>query len=497
MLRSVRARIFVGCIGVVLVMVLTTAMAASVPIRHFQRQLAVERLQTLAVPLATGVTSLGERPGATAATIQTYLTQQAERLQARLLIFDSQGTLLMDSAPNTPLPPSMVSALQQRMRDNADTLLAITRPPNRPMAINGGVIDQQQVIFAPIPRSGGAVLVLLTSLSPAPIARSLLFPLSLSLLLGLIAAGGATWFISRAIAGPIERLTRAADVVAAGQLNVVLHEEGPDEVGRLVRSFNAMVRSLRATFESQRQLLANIAHELRTPLTVIQGYALALREQTFDDPQEELQALEIINDESERMSRLLTQLLQLSRLETGQRQPALVPVALADLVQRAFQRHRLAAEQNGIHLENAVDANFELAVDPDLFTQLFDNLLTNALRHCQTGAVIRIAAERSIDPVTHQPIARITVSDTGSGIPPEALPHLFDRFYRVPAERAAAETESGFGLGLAIVREIVTAHGGTITVESQLGKGTTFTITLPVQSNLRSVSAELARKEGI
>ncbi len=477
MFTSVRSRIFAGFVLVALVMVSTTALLAAVPIRRFQERLESQRLQAYAATLAVGAGVILEQAPARPTAVDGFLARQAERLGARILIVDRSGTVVADSAPRQPLSPALDAAVRQA---------AGRVDGRRAEPLDAGLVDRQRLVVAPVPRSDGLTLALLAPARRAPIGRGLLLPLAAATGLGLLVALAVTWLVSRSIAGPITRLTQAADAMAAGNLEQAISGEGSDELGRLVRSFNTMASSLRAMLEIQRRLLANVAHELRTPLTVIQGYALALRERVLEDRGDRERALATIVEECERADRLLAQLLQLSRLESGLRRPALQPVRLQDLAGRVVERHRLAAEARGITLSAAIALDLLASVDPELLEQAIDNLVVNALQHCGPGTQIQITAQPALLEAERTPLVRIRVSDTGPGIPPEALPRLFERFYRVEAERAdGSGRPTGFGLGLAIAREIVAAHGGTIAVESQAGQGTTFVIDLPVAAESR------------
>ncbi len=473
MFTSVRWRIFAGFVLVALLMVLTTALLAAVPIRRFQERLESQRLQGFALILAVGTEVLLEQAPARPAALEGFLARQAERLGTRILIVDRMGNVVADSAPGQPLSPVVDAAIRQAARRVGG---------RRIEPLDAGVVERQRLVVASIPRSDGTVLALLAPARRAPVGRGLLLPLAAATGLGLLVALAVTWLVSRSLAGPITRLTQAADAMATGNLEQAIPGEGRDELGRLVRSFNTMAASLRTLLESQRRLLANVAHELRTPLTVIQGYALALREGVIEDTRQREQALATIAEESERADRLLSQLLQLSRLESGVRRPARQPVRLQDLVERISERHRLAAEARGVELSATIVPDLFARADPELLEQAIDNLVANALQHGGPGTRVHITAQPALTGSDRTPFVRIRVSDNGPGIPPEALPRLFERFYRVEPTEGETQRPSGFGLGLAIAREIVAAHGGTIAVESQPGQGTTFVIDLPAAS---------------
>jgi signal transduction histidine kinase len=249
-----------------------------------------------------------------------------------------------------------------------------------------------------------------------------------------------------------------------------------------------MSHRVAATSRSQRELLANVAHELRTPLTSVQGYAQALRDRVIDDAAETERALVTIGRESDRMASLIGQLLDLARLESGQTRLTLRPVGVAPLVERVADRFRPAAAVKAVTLHVDAAQSLIVAGDEGRLVQILSNLVDNAIRHTPNGGHVKIAvAAGPPAPGIPSPGVRLTVADTGEGIAPERLPRIFDRFERGDREN---QDRTGFGLGLAIVRELVDLHGGTIHVSSQLGIGTTFAVDLPTAPAPATFSTE-------
>lgn len=418
-------------------------------------------------------------------------------------------------------------------------------------AANGDPLAGQRVVLAAgsqrplggdgLARREVAVLGVAAPPQPRPLVRRFLPWLLLALVVSLALATVASWALSRRLAAPLARLTAAADAMAAGKLEQRVPGEGADELGRLVGSFNAMSARVTAASRSQRDLLANVAHELRTPLTSIRGYAQALRDGVAATPTERARAVATLGEEAERMGALVGQLLELARLEAGQLPLRAARVGAAALVERAVVRFAPEAARRDVALVGTPavadptdgGAAQGLAVwgDPGRLDQVLANLVANALRHTPAGGTVAVAAEAVRGPAAgvatpaagvaasatapdaapgagahpprpwpgaratgaRGPWVRLTVRDTGAGIPPRLLPTLFDRFSRgdspatgdLPATGDGADGEAngaerpGFGLGLAIVRELVAAHGGTVAVTSRPGAGTTFTVELP------------------
>jgi two-component system, OmpR family, sensor kinase len=286
------------------------------------------------------------------------------------------------------------------------------------------------------------------------------------------------------IFGPVRPRLRsledAARQVGAGDLTARAREDGGDEVAALARAFNQMTHDLQqraaqlhAADRTRRLLLADVSHELMTPLTGMRGYleTLSLQAQSLD-PETRERYLAIIRDETQRVEHIVGDLLDLSRLEGGGESFDAQDVPLEDLFGRVLARHGRAAEQKGVELSTSIASGAEIVTgDPMRLEQALQNLAANALRHTPKGGRVALNA------VFEDGACVVTVSDTGSGIAPEHLPHVFDRFYKVDPSRAGEA--AGSGLGLSIVKAIVERHGGTVTATSRAGGGTTFTLKFP------------------
>jgi two-component system OmpR family sensor kinase/two-component system sensor histidine kinase BaeS len=283
-----------------------------------------------------------------------------------------------------------------------------------------------------------------------------------ALLLGLV--------LARQMSAPLRRLVGASRRIAGGDLAARVRVESKDEIGQLSEAFNDMADALDRSQQQRRQTIADIAHELGTPLSVIQGNLEAMLDGVVPFTQQQVASL---HDESLLLSRIISDLRQLSLAEAGQLKMNRLPTELTGLVQQAVEAIQASAQARGLSITASLPPDLPLAlIDPDRIAQVVRNLLTNAIRYTSEGGSISAKVER-LDGDWLQ----VSVSDTGSGISPEDLPNVFDRFYR--ADRSRSKTTGGVGLGLAVARELVTAHGGCIWAESQLGKGSTFSFTLP------------------
>ena len=273
----------------------------------------------------------------------------------------------------------------------------------------------------------------------------------------------------RRLGTPFADIMAATDAIARGDLSVRLRERIPGELGNLARRFNNMVAELERAEGQRRNLTADIAHELRNPLHIIQGNLEGMLDGVYEPTTENITDT---LDETRLLARLVDDLQTLSLAEAGQLPLHPTRFLLADLLTDAAAgfESRAATQKVELHVD-VRDPSLEINADYDRLNQVLANLLTNALRHTPENGQIILSAE------TIPEGARITLSDTGAGIPPEDLPYIFDRFWR--GDKSRARTEGSSGLGLAITRQLVLAHGGTINAESELGKGTKFTIELP------------------
>jgi len=294
------------------------------------------------------------------------------------------------------------------------------------------------------------------------------------LIAGLVAAALALLlgiFLARSVTRPVRDLTAAAHAMSEGQLGQQLPVRSRDELGQLTAAFNRMSADLQRSNELRRQMTADIAHDLRTPLAVITGYLEGLRDGVLKPTP---QRYEVLFNESRHLQRLVEDLRTLSLADAGELAIHRVPESPADLLERLAHAFQQQADQQKVILTLKVEASLpNISVDPERIEQVLANLVSNGLRYTPEGGEIWLIGRQEAGAVA------LEVQDNGAGIDPEALPHVFERFYRADDARQ----DDGSGLGLAIARSVVELHGGSLTAKSAgTGQGSIFTILFPYET---------------
>ncbi len=287
--------------------------------------------------------------------------------------------------------------------------------------------------------------------------------------LGVIAAG----LLARSISRPMRQMTLASEEMAHGNYEQQLPDYGSGEVGRLARAFNEMARQVSRSHRTLRDFLANVSHELKTPLTSVQGFSQAMTDGSLQRPEDYAEAGRIINDEAVRMRGLVDDLLYLSQVERGEFTMQMDEIAPNELLDATLERFGRRASQAGVNLSAEPEETPQITADGRRLEQALANIVDNAVRHTPSGGTVTLKSAAENGHVT------LSVHNTGSVIPPEALPHIFERFYQ--ADPAGARADANTGLGLAITNEIVKAHGGVVEAHSSAEDGTEFVITLPAK----------------
>ncbi len=296
--------------------------------------------------------------------------------------------------------------------------------------------------------------------------------LTYSLFAATLAALVASLFFSRSVVAPLRAMMKASQRIAEGHYDERVAVTGSDELAQLGERFNRMSARLEQTETMRRQLIGDVSHELRTPLTAIGGYMEGLMDGVLPASPE---TYEQVRREAARLSRLVDDLQELSRIESGSYPLDIRPVSLSTLLETTAKRLVRQFEEKQVRLTRSLPADLPpVLADEDRLTQVLTNLLANALAYTPAGGEVTVSTLKVGDEL------QVSVTDTGIGILPEHLAHIFDRFYRVDASRSRA-SGGGSGIGLTIARHLVEAHGGHMSVHSEgENKGSVFTFTLPV-----------------
>lgn len=383
----------------------------------------------------------------------------ARENKVRVLVFNASRKVLSDTGQgqaSLPFPRKNILGrnTQTALDENGTAWL-----------YSSARLNDNRILVVAAPRPRVPVLSIFTDELLSPILQGGAIALALSLILA--------YMLSRWVADPLQKVVVAARAYPAEAMKPI-PAQGPQEVQDLTRAFNSMVRRVDGAQRSQRDFVANVSHELKTPLTSIQGFAQAILDNTADTPETRTHAAAIIYNESARMHRMALDLLDLARLEAGTADLNMSPVDAGALLRGVLEKFTPQAQKAGVGLFVDVPEGLPTVNgDGDRLAQVFTNLVDNALKFTPADGRVTLSAKKAGAEM------EFSVTDTGSGVPEEALPRLFDRFYQADASRAGGERR-GAGLGLSIVKEIVEAHGGKIGVRSRAGHGTTFIIHLPL-----------------
>ena len=392
------------------------------------------------------------------AGVQSLLQSLPVFVNDRLILADSSGTIIGDTNAQ------WLGETVQSVRLTKPTSIVVSgQEVGKLYLLSSGMVIVQ---FIP---PGGA----LSGQPPSSPEQRYLSHVNTSLIIaGVVGAAVAILlglFLTRQFTKPIRALKRGAARIAGGDLAYRVEVKSKDEFDELATSFNSMAATLDSSEQSRRRLFADIAHELRTPLSVIGGTVDAMLDGVYEPNPDNLTS---IKEETEVLTRLVAELRDLTLAESGHLKLEVEPTNLAELVQRRVSQAEVIAQGKNISLKTDITERLpEIEADGRRIEQVVANLLDNALNHTPQGGTVTIAVSPDKDGIL------VSVSDTGEGIPPEHLPYIFERFYRV--DDARSRKTGGAGLGLAIAKQMVELHGGRIWVESEAGKGSKFSFTLP------------------
>ncbi len=332
-----------------------------------------------------------------------------------------------------------------------------------------------QVLFAAYPWKDstgirGAILLFSPEEDVSAIVASIRLATWLTAAAFVLIGGFIIYLVTRRIVRPIKALDAASQRMARGEEADDIEARTDDETGRLARSFNSMKRKLQQNEALRQELIAGISHDLRTPVTSINGYLSGMADGVIK-PEDYPKTIGIVRQETQRLIRLTDEILQTAKIRSGSIELNLSDFPLREAVDAAIAANQPLAESKGIRITANVDRSLMVHADAQKLEQVLGNLVNNAVKYSGEGSSVTVVAERTPEG------ARVCVADNGPGIGPQSLPHIFDRYYR-----AAPREREGFGIGLAIVKAYVEAHGGRVEAQSKPGSGTRVCLVLPDQT---------------
>jgi signal transduction histidine kinase len=463
----IRTRIFLNTLGILL---LGMGLAALLVWRAIENLYLDTQRENLLAQASLTAAALQGQPLPALAQPYSQTSNVAPGIHTRLL--SDQGVVIQLPLGQIAAPPAENSApiTAQQLQQRPEIVQAMQGQPAT--AIRS--VLNRRVLYAAAPIFGddGAVAGLVYLATPLPaggLPFNLILELAAAAFIAVILALLAGTFLARRITSPVEQISRAA--AAVDLTEPVPTASGIRELDELGHAFNAMTANLRQSDQAKIAFIADVAHELRTPLTVIKGTIETLEDGALDDLEGRGPLLSSMQNETERLIRLVNDLLVLTRADAGTLRLNLQPLDLSELARARCEHLSGLAARRGVQFALKAAASAPVLGDADRLAQVLDNLLDNAIRYSPENSTVTVEIRSS------GAECQCAVSDCGPGIPEKHLPFIFERFYR--AEPSRSRHSGGAGLGLAIAKALVLAHGGRISAESLAGQGTTIRFCLP------------------
>jgi len=398
--------------------------------------------------------------------LKTTIKRESPNFQIRVAILNDQGNVIFDTDSKTsPYLPTINDL--QKISDKPENQVDIYRDNlGKTWFFTVSRINGPYYLFLSLPRPILPLRTILQDEFLGPLIEAGLIALLTALMISLVMA--------RWIAKPLKIMVKSARSVAEGNYQSI-PLEGPDEVQQLASALNEMSRKVQQSSQSQREFVANVSHELKTPITSIQGFAQAILDGTVNTKGAIKKAGEVILNETSRLHRLVTDLLILARLEAGTADLKKESVTINSLLQNTIEKFTIIAEKLKVKLIDEFGANVSVLGDGDRLSQVFSNLIDNAIKFSPPNGNVEIRT------YNEGKFILISIKDSGPGIKEDDKLKIFERFYQVDKSRKGGEGR-GVGLGLAITKQIMSAHGGEIWVESDGKNGSTFIVKLPLEN---------------
>ncbi len=463
---SLRSRLILSFILIIVLCLGISAISVSVVLRNYRDQVILTRLDDMTRPISNQVKSLLK--GQTT-LLQTWanIEQLSKDNNTYILLVDDKGNLLRQASPENSnqsldVPGGFPHGISQASHG------LFTNSSGQEFVYSAYPLGRTAETVIPRPQT--LVLCQLRG-NIKSVMAGLINPFIWAGIIALVVSLGLAFILYRSIYRPVQRLSKAAGNIASGHYNEEVPVSGPEEMKKLAGNFNEMARKIKESQQQLRHFVADVSHQLKSPLTSIQGFAQAMLDGTASDEATRQKAARIIEDESKRMIRQVNELLELSRMQAGQVKMAKEDVDIKEILFHCEEIFALRLEEKKIGLKNEIESSAVVTGDADRLEDVFSNLLDNAIKNTPPRGEIQVSLAKKDKSVY------ITIADSGPGIPPEQIPHVFERFQQSSGLR------TGFGLGLAIAREIILTHGGKIEVSSNPGEGAKFLVVLPLTTH--------------
>lgn len=471
MLKSLSSRLFTSYVAVIVTGLLLVALAllGFAAFSNSRLLTPLQRLAAISLDTRYEISQLSQERREVGA-LRDFLQETAAAQNVRILIVEARTRrVVFDSDPEGAWQGVVLREINRP---------PLTLPSGGPNAIYGRFRrpgDGSWLVYGLPAAEPGRFLIFFAQPEPTPLRffrETFLRPLCGAGLVSLILSALLAWWITRSVSQPLQAMAGASEAMAEGDYDQQVTPAGPEEVRRVAHSFNTMAAQVKRTQQAQRDFVANVSHDLKTPITSISGWSQALLDGTAVSPREQEQAAAVIHSESQRMSRMVRQLLALARIESDQLRLNRRPVDLAELLEAVRQMFAVQASEAEVELVVETTPLPPIPGDPDRLLQLFANLVDNAVAYTPPGGRVALSLQSAGD------MALVQVRDTGPGIDEAEAARIFERFYQVDKSRSGERR--GAGLGLAIVRQLAEAHNGRVEVHSRPGEGSAFTVYLPL-----------------
>lgn len=466
-MKSIRFKLMTGMMGLVLIVLLLLWLFQVVFLESFYTNMRISNVKKEAASI-TNLLDEGKK-----SDFEDRLEAFAYNNNLNIELLDKTGNIIsMAGSINGQMPMMKnsvrIDAFQDALRGK-ETALDLLHPR----------FGNKFILLGMPVTTGGAISgVLLINMSLAPVEETAAIIkqqlLYITLVL-LIASLVISFLLSKGLTRPLLEIKKVSEIMAQGDFSARIAPQKQDEIGKLANTINYMGEQLSQIDQLRKDLIANVSHELRTPLSLIRGYAETLRDVSGDNPQKRERQLGIIIEETERLSQIVNDILNLSQLQSGNIKLNINRFSAKEKLEAIIRRYDVLKDKTGVEISGENTGNTLLEADEARIEQVLYNLINNAFKHTDPGGKITVRV------LEKNAAVRLEVSDTGSGIPQEELPHVWERFYK--ADKTGSAKLAGTGLGLAIVKEVLEAHKAEYGIESKLGEGTTIWFELKKANN--------------